>query len=69
MKRKTKTELLVEQCQQAFGNMETIPLSAVPKLQTLLEGAPIEALDLIVKRNIKFCVHIARRILNQRKAK
>jgi len=51
---------LVAECKAAFGKLERIPDSAAMRLCSILDDAPREALEIMVRENIRFCGVLAR---------
>ena len=64
-----QTEILVNQLESIFAQVQTISTDHAERLLNLLDKAPDEALQILVDRKIKFCWMPAQRRLNERKAK
>ena len=69
MKISKQTEILVNQLESIFAQVQTISTDHAERLLNLLDKAPDEALQILVDRKIKFCWMPAQRRLNERKAK
>lgn len=69
MKTSKQTEILVNQLESIFAQVQTISTDHAERLLNLLDKAPNEALQILVDRKIKFCWMPAQRRLNERKAK
>ncbi len=59
----TTTEL-VEQLSKEFGQLKKMPLEDAVKLDRMIDQAPVEALIMIVKADIRFCASVARKRLH-----
>lgn len=59
-------EKLVTICQTTYQNLETIPMSGIPRLKNILAVAPVEALEALIERRVKFCQTFAMRELIRR---
>lgn len=49
----------VQFLRETFGKMETFPMDAYDRLSALLDKAPAEALEILVREKVKFCGALA----------